>query len=196
MFYLLLVLLAGGIVALDQWTKALTVAADQAGSLPTDSFLGIFHITHTQNTGGAWGMLAGQTWLFVLVLVAFLALLVVMIWKKWVTKKFEWVCLAAIAGGGIGNMIDRLVHGFVTDMICFDFVNFPIFNVADCFITVGCFALLLYVLIFDRDSKQPEQGDSCEAAGGEAPSVEAAPTEEGASGEKDDDEASSEDTAS
>ena len=154
MFYLFLVLLAGGIVALDQWTKALTVAADKAGSLPTDSFLGIFHITHTQNTGGAWGMLAGQMWLFVLVMVLFLALLAVMIWKKWVTKKFEWVCLAAIAGGGIGNMIDRLWHGYVTDMICFDFINFPVFNVADCFITCGCFALMIYVIFFDREKKQ------------------------------------------
>ena len=114
LFYIALLLFAGGIVALDQWTKALTIAADSAGSLPSDSILGIFHITHTQNTGGAWGMLAGQTWLFILVMAAFLVLLGVMIWKKWITKKFEWVCIAAVVGGGIGNMIDRLVHGAVT----------------------------------------------------------------------------------
>ncbi len=162
MFYLLLVLLAGGIVALDQWTKALTITADKAGSLPTDSFLGIFHITHTQNTGGAWGMLSGQLWLFILVMVAFLALLVVMVWKKWVTKKFEWVCLAAIAGGGIGNMIDRLAKGTVTDMIKFDFIAFPTFNVADCFITCGCIALIIYVLFFDRE-KKPKADEKSEA---------------------------------
>ncbi len=153
MLYLFLALLAGGIVALDQWTKWLTVAADRAGSLPSDSVLGIFHITHAQNTGGAWGILAGQTWLFALVLLVFVALIALLIWKKWVTKNFEWVCLAAILGGGIGNMIDRLAHGYVTDMICFDFIDFPVFNVADCFITCGCIALMIFIIFFDREAK-------------------------------------------
>ena len=162
LFYIALLLFVGGIVALDQWTKALTIAADSAGSLPSDSILGIFHITHTQNTGGAWGMLAGQTWLFILVMAAFLVLLGVMIWKKWITKKFEWVCIAAVVGGGIGNMIDRLVHGAVTDMICLDLFEFPVFNVADCFITCGCIALMAYLLFFDREKKKEEDADELE----------------------------------
>ena len=164
MFYLLLVLLAGGIVALDQWTKALAIAADAAGSLPSKSILGIFHISLLPggNKGGMWGLFEGQTWLFILVMVAFLALLVVMVWKKWVTKKFEWVCLAAIAGGGIGNMIDRHAKGTVTDMIKFDFIAFPTFNVADCFITCGCIALIIYVLFFDRE-KKPKADEKSEA---------------------------------
>ena len=66
--------------------------------------------------------------------------------------------MAAIAGGGIGNMIDRLVSGSVTDMIKFDFVEFPVFNVADCFITVGCIALLIYILFFDRGKKHEADG--------------------------------------
>lgn len=152
MFYAFLLLLAGGIVALDQWTKYLIVTQVALGEdLP--SILGIFHITHTKNTGAAWGILAGQTWLFILVMVIFVGLLALLVWKKWLTKKYEWLCLAAIAGGGIGNMIDRLTTGAVTDMICFDFVDFPIFNVADCFITVGAFALIACVLFFDREDR-------------------------------------------
>lgn len=141
------------IVALDQWTKWLTV---RHVPLYTDkpSILGIIHITHTRNTGGAWGLMAGQIWLFALVLLVFLVLIVVMQRKRWITKRFEWVCIAAIAGGGVGNMIDRLARGYVTDMIEFDFVRFPVFNVADCFITVGCFALLFYTIFFDRSSGQ------------------------------------------
>ena len=158
MFYVLLAVIAAAIVGLDQWTKALTLAADRAGSLPSESILGIFHITHTENDGAIWGILGGQTWLFILIMVLFLAVLGVMIWRKWLTKKFEWLCLAFIAGGGIGNMIDRLVSGSVTDMIKFDFVEFPVFNVADCFITVGCIALLVYILFFDREKKHEADG--------------------------------------
>ena len=158
MFYVLLAVIAAAIVGLDQWTKALTLAADRAGSLPSESILGIFHITHTENDGAIWGILGGQTWLFILIMVLFLVVLGVMIWRKWLTKKFEWICLAAIAGGGIGNMIDRQVSGSVTDMIKFDFVEFPVFNVADCFITVGCIALLVYILFFDREKKHEADG--------------------------------------
>ena len=158
MFYVLLAVIAAAIVGLDQWTKALTLAADRAGSLPSESILGIFHITHTENDGAIWGILGGQTWLFILIMVLFLVVLGVMIWRKWLTKKFEWLCLAFIAGGGIGNMIDRLISGSVTDMIKFDFVEFPVFNVADCFITVGCIALLVYILFFDREKKHEADG--------------------------------------
>ena len=158
MFYVLLAVIAAAIVGLDQWTKALTLAADRAGSLPSESILGIFHITHTENDGAIWGILSGQTWLFLLIMVLFRAVRGVMIWRKWLTKKFEWLCLAFIAGGGIGNMIDRLVSGSVTDMIKFDFVEFPVFNVADCFITVGCIALLVYILFFDREKKHEADG--------------------------------------
>lgn len=154
MFYAILAAIAAAIVGLDQWTKALTVAnVPLHEELP--SVLGIFHITHTKNSGAIWGILQGQTWLFVVIMVLFLAVLGVLIRKKWLTKKFEWICLAFIAGGGIGNMIDRLASGTVTDMIEFDFVKFPVFNVADCFITVGCFALLIYIIFFDREKKTP-----------------------------------------
>ena len=67
-----------------------------------------------------------------------------------------------VVGGGIGNMIDRLWHGYVTDMICFDFIDFPIFNVADCFITCGCIALMIYIIFFDRE-KKPKTDKPAEA---------------------------------
>lgn len=155
MFYFIMAAVAAAVVGLDQWTKWLTVQ-----NIPLyaegKSILGIFSITHIENNGGAWGMLGGQMWLFLLVMVVFLALLVIAVWKKWLTKKFELLCLAAIAGGGIGNMIDRLRFGRVTDMIKLDFVEFPVFNVADCFITTGCVLLLIYILFFDRQKKKTD----------------------------------------
>ena len=155
MFYFIMAAVAAAVVGLDQWTKWLTV---QNVPLYAEgkSILGVFSITHIENNGGAWGMRGGQMWLFLLVMVVFLALLVIAVWKKWLTKKFELLCLAAIAGGGIGNMIDRLRFGRVTDMIKLDFVEFPVFNVADCFITTGCVLLLIYILFFDRQKKKTD----------------------------------------
>ena len=155
MFYFIMAAVAAAVVGLDQWTKWLTV---QNVPLYAEgkSILGVFSITHIENNGGAWGMLGGQMWLFLLVMVVFLALLVIAIRKKWLTKKFELLCLAAIAGGGIGNMIDRLRFGRVTDMIKLDFVEFPVFNVADCFITTGCVLLLIYILFLDRQKKKTD----------------------------------------
>ncbi|MBE6985422.1 MAG: signal peptidase II [Ruminococcaceae bacterium] len=153
-FYGFLILFAAVIVALDQLTKWLTIKHIPLGG-NGGSVLGLFDLTHHKNTGAAWSMLEGQTWLFVLVLVVFLALLVVCIWRRWVSKHFEWLCLAAIAGGGIGNAVDRVFrNGEVTDMIQFSFwKSFPTFNIADCFITVGCIALVIYVLFFDRENQ-------------------------------------------
>ena len=152
MFYAILAGFSALIVGLDQLTKWLTVR-----NIPflqnIDGAQGnfLFYLTHTENTGAAWSMLEGKTWLFTLVMLVFLVAVVALVWKKVLTKPFELWCVAAIVGGGIGNLIDRLVRGSVTDMIGFSFwKSFPIFNVADCFITVGCAALLLYVLFFDR----------------------------------------------
>lgn len=161
-FYLVLAAFAAAIVALDQWTKWL-VRRDLPLYASKDSILGIFHITHVENTGGAWSMFSGQLWLFIGVMALFVALIVVLIWKQWLKKPFEWWCLAAILGGGIGNLIDRLANGRVTDMICLDFVNFPVFNVADCFITVGCFALIVYVIFLDRTEDKKRENTPTES---------------------------------
>ncbi len=161
-FYLVLAAFAAAIVALDQWTKWL-VRRDLPLYASKDSILGIFHITHVENTGGAWSMFSGQLWLFIGVMAIFVALIVVLIWKQWLKKPFEWWCLAAILGGGIGNLIDRLANGRVTDMICLDFVNFPVFNVADCFITVGCFALIVYVIFLDRTEDKKRENTPSES---------------------------------
>ena len=150
MAYLFMLLLAGGIVGLDQWTKLLTVQ-----NIPLFGHVkvipGLFGLTYTQNTGGAWSMMEGMIWLFVVIFIAFAAcMLWELITKKFGLTKFEHWCLVAILGGGLGNMIDRVRLGYVVDMICLEFINFPVFNVADCFITCGCILLIVHMLFFNK----------------------------------------------
>lgn len=151
MFFALLSLFAGAIVALDQVTKYLTVAniplyAD-AAFLP-----GILNLTYVRNTGAAFSSFEGMQWLFALVFGVFTVLVVLEYFKKPMPfTKFERFCIAAIYGGGLGNMIDRLRLGYVVDMIETEFMEFPVFNVADIFITCGCIALMISLIFFNKE---------------------------------------------
>ena len=70
---------------------------------------------------------------------------------------FERWLIAAIYGGGIGNMIDRFRFGYVVDMIQTDFMDFPVFNVADCFITCGCILLMVHLFLFNKEFWKEEK---------------------------------------
>ena len=157
MQYILMILFALGIVAVDQFTKYLTVANI---ALHQDvSFLpGVLGFTYVQNTGAAWSSFEGMIWLFALV---FAVLTVAIVWefskKRLPFTTMERWCIAAIYGGGLGNMIDRLRLGFVVDMIQTEFITFPVFNVADCFITCGCILLLVHLFLFNKEFWKEEK---------------------------------------
>ena len=77
--------------------------------------------------------------------------------KRMPFKTFDRWCIAAIYAGGLGNMIDRQRLGYVVDMIAVDFMDFPVFNVADCFITCGCIALLVHLVFFNKEFWKEEK---------------------------------------
>ncbi len=138
------------VVAADQFVKYLTVTyiplGGEAAFLP-----GILGFTYVRNTGAAFSSFQGYQWLFVLVFLAFTALIVWEYFRQSLPfTKFERWCVAAIYGGGLGNMIDRLRLGYVVDMIQTEFMDFPVFNVADCFITCGCIALMVSLIFFNK----------------------------------------------
>lgn len=151
MLYLWMGLLAAGIVLIDQLTKLWVVAnIGLGGFLP--GFNKVFHLTYYQNDGAAFSMLEGQQWLFAILFVALTAAIIWDFWKKSLPfTTFERWCIAAVWAGGLGNMIDRVRLGYVIDMIEVDFMNFAIFNVADCFITCGCIALMVSLVFFNRN---------------------------------------------
>jgi len=150
MQFLFYVLFVFGIVAADQISKFLVVA--NIGLFEKVPFIpGIVRLTYTQNTGAAFSALEGMQWLFVVV---FLVLTAALLWEYFKARmplsRFERFCLAAIYGGGLGNVIDRVRLGYVVDMIETEFIEFPVFNVADCFITCGCIALLTSLIFFNK----------------------------------------------
>lgn len=157
MQYLFMLLFAGAIVGLDQWTKILVMENISLYGYQ-EAIPGLFSLTYTQNTGAAWSAMEGMIWLFVLIFLIFVA---GMIWE-FITNKlgfttFERWCVVAVFGGGLGNMIDRLRLGFVVDMIRLEFMNFPIFNVADCFITCGCILLMVHLLFFNENFRKEKE---------------------------------------
>jgi len=156
MTFLYYILFSVAVVALDQFTKYLTLVHiplhQQLPFIP--NFLGF---TYVQNTGAAFSSFQGQQWLFVLI---FAALTVAILWEYFKSPmpftKFERWCIAAVYAGGLGNMIDRVRFGYVVDMIQTLFMDFPVFNVADCFITCGSIAMVIS-LFFNKEFWKEEK---------------------------------------
>ena len=157
MQYLFMGLVALGIVAADQLSK-LWVLENIPLYTQVEAVPGLFHLTYVQNTGAAFSAFQGMQWLFAAV---FLIFTVAIIWefskRRMSFTTLEQWCIVAVYGGGLGNMIDRLRFGYVVDMIEVEFINFPVFNVADCFITCGCILLLVHLVFFNRDFWKDEK---------------------------------------
>lgn len=153
MLYAALTVFAALIVAADQFSKYLTVAnIPLGGKIPVIDWL--FQLTYIQNDGMAFSMLRGGRWFFLVVTVFALTLIVLAIAKKWVAHPTGLWALAAIAGGAVGNLIDRVRLGYVIDMIEVTFMEFAVFNVADCFVVCGAVLLVIYVFFFDKKEEK------------------------------------------
>lgn len=146
--------LIAGILLLDQIVKYMVRDCMYVGeSIPLIS--GVFHLTYVRNTGAAFNLFEGMS--MFLQAVTFFAL----IFAVWFMEKHldrHWSLLLSmilIISGGMGNFIDRVMKGFVTDV--FDFRFFPVFNIADIAICVGCFFLVLYTFFFDRAPEEDKK---------------------------------------
>ena len=157
MQYILMALFVAAVTVADQITKWLVVE-----NIPlhgqVDAIPGLFHFTYVQNTGAAFSSFQGMQWLFALV---FLAFTVAIIWefskKRLPFTDFERWLMVAVYAGGLGNMIDRVRLGYVVDMIETKFMVFPVFNVADCFITCGCIAMMASLILFNKEFWKDEK---------------------------------------
>lgn len=142
----LAVLLAA--VLLDVVSKALVVAHLK----PISTFPiipDIFHLTYAENPGAAWSLFSApdQRWIFMTVSTLAITAMLLYLCIANLPSRLLRVGLGAVIGGGIGNMIDRISLGYVVDFLDARFINFPIFNVADCFVTVGAGILFVGLLL-------------------------------------------------
>ena len=150
-------LLAALIVAADQGVKYLVRANIALGQHV--SFLpGVMDLTCVKNTGAAFSMLEEHTWLLTLLSGVVAVILAVLLARRILPHWFGQLALGLLLGGAVGNFIDRLLLGYVTDMFAAAFVNFPVFNVADIAVVVGGVLLCFHVILFMKDEDKKEGG--------------------------------------
>lgn len=143
-----IVLLAG----LDQYTKYLAVIhlKDKPAYILIN---GVLELNYLENKGAAFGMLQNQKVFFIFVAVVILGVIGYVLLKTPDSKKYRMLhlLLSLIAAGAIGNMIDRIRYDYVVDFIYFVLINFPIFNVADIYVTVSTVALVVLLLFIYKE---------------------------------------------
>ncbi len=118
----------------------------------------VFHITFVKNTGASFGIFPGARWFFVAVTVILIAAIIIYTIKSREKDKLYLLSASFIVGGGIGNLIDRILTGEVVDFFDFCLIDFAVFNVADCFVVVGVILMLIYCLISDYKAKKLKNG--------------------------------------
>lgn len=129
--------LGATVLCLDQVTKAAVRAAVAAGWFSTTVIPGILDFTFVMNFGAAFGIGQGFGFASVVIAVAVVAFSAAYLVRAPYLSKLEVAGLGLVLGGAVGNAIDRIVHGYVTDFISAAFIDFPVFNVADIGIVVG-----------------------------------------------------------
>lgn len=139
------------LVIIDQLTKYLTVQ-NIALYEQVDFIPGFMSWTYIQNSGAAWSILEGQMWFFYLVTIIVTAVILYFLYTEGKRDRVFGTILAIILGGTLGNFIDRLLYRYVIDMIKVEFISFPVFNVADSFLTVGVILLFIYSLYLEKKS--------------------------------------------
>ena len=145
------------LVLADQTVKFIIRASIPLGqAIPFIPY--VLDLTYSQNTGAAFSILSRHTWLIILAsLAAVLAMCYLAVKGFFKNALGRWGATLVLAGG-VGNLIDRAAFGFVTDMFQTTFMDFAIFNVADCCITVGAALLFLYVLLYvGRDGEKERE---------------------------------------
>lgn len=153
---------------LDQITKVL--AESKLMGKPDFKVIGdAFVFSYLRNEGAAWGMLSGKINLFLIFTVIVVLLVTYVIINLPVTKKYMPLLITCtlLVSGAAGNFIDRVRFGYVRDFIYFKLINFPVFNVADCYVTVSVVLLIILILfVYKEDDfnflKISKKGDNNE----------------------------------
>ena len=131
------------LTVIDQLTKYAAVMTVKVNG-PKEFLFGLFQFRYVENTGAAFSSFSDNTTALTVATVIILAGCLILLLSKKIRSKFMNVCLLLVISGGLGNVIDRIVNGFVVDFIEPLFIDFAVFNFADCCITVGALLMIAY----------------------------------------------------
>ncbi len=154
---ILMLISVAGLLAADQLSKYLV----EVYLKPVKSVTVIPHfleLSYLENTGAAFGLFQGQTWLLALVTAAAFAVILVLLFRYRRHSFFSLACAALVLAGGLGNLLDRFLRGYVIDFFHVLFFGY-IFNFADCCITVSAVLFLIHVFFFTGE-KPAKEGEA------------------------------------
>ncbi|OKZ51807.1 MAG: signal peptidase II [Clostridiales bacterium 41_21_two_genomes] len=144
-------------LALDQWTKYL--ASTILRRLESFSLIsGVFELRYLENRGAAFGIMQNRQIVFVVGGIIILAVILYLYQKMPFTPHYRplRICAVLLASGAVGNMIDRVKLDYVVDFFYFRLIDFPIFNVADCYVVIACILFIVLILFYYKDDNDFE----------------------------------------
>ena len=160
-YMILLALCIGGDQLLKWWVTSHLEVGQSAAFLP-----GIVRLTRLHNTGAAWSSFSGKTGLLAAVTIVLMLVVAWLLVKRIVRHPLGVTAGVLVLGGGIGNVIDRVCRGYVVDMLDLQFVDYPIFNLADCFVVIGVvLGAAYYLWCYDKYDKKKEPRDDAASEG-------------------------------
>lgn len=142
------------LIGADQASKYLA-AVRLAGTSGISVIDGVFQLFYLENRGAAFGMLSDRQGFFIAVAALMCAAAAYVYWRLPLSRHFHFmraICILIISGS-VGNMIDRLLRGYVIDFLYFSLIDFPVFNVADCYICIGAALAILSVFTVYRNDE-------------------------------------------
>lgn len=135
-------LLALAVLILDQWSKYKVSTEIALGEVLNPDHP-IMTLTHVRNTGAAWSILEGKMIFFYIISILASGVILYFLFKAKQQRWLFYIGLGLLLGGTLGNFIDRMRLGYVVDMMHLNFINFPIFNIADMALSVGLLGLII-----------------------------------------------------
>ncbi len=144
------------LISFDQWTKYMAYSFLRTGG-PFVIADGIFELHYSENTGAAFGILEGRQIIFLVIAAVVTAAVLFYLRKIPSGKRYYplYFSLLLLTSGAVGNVIDRITRGFVVDFFYFKLIDYPIFNVADCYVVVAAILLLVLVAFVYKDDELP-----------------------------------------
>lgn len=141
------------LVIIDQYTKMLALTKLK-GNQPFSIINNVFELRYLENRGAAFGMMQNKKILFVIIAAIMVSAVIYFLSKVPMDKKYRLLntCMLLIGAGAVGNLIDRLTRNYVVDFFYFILIDFPIFNVADIYVSVSCAVLIILILFVYKDS--------------------------------------------